>query len=295
MSYVLITPLKDEVENILRLKKCVLNQTTKPVAWIIVDSGSNDSTYELSCGMFQEYEWIYIIQQNEFFEKDYGHLNFSQAINEGYRELKKICLKKEIEYDYIGKTDATPLLSNDYFEILLLKMKNDVELAITCGIQRILINNKYISLEPVKNLHLTGFNDMRLYKKEFFEDINGYPLTPSPDSILLIKAIKSGWKVRVIKETSFLKTRLGGSKIGIWNGSKLKGKYMFILGYQFILAVLYALQISKNFPPHYQFLPLLWGYFLSALRREEKVKDAEIRDYYGNKRLKEVIYSLKRS
>jgi len=37
---------------------------------------------------------------------------------------------------------------------------------------------------------------------------------------------------------------------------------------------------------------MIWGYFLSAIRREEKIEDEKILEYFGKKRLKEVIRAL---
>lgn len=261
--------------------------------WVIVDSGSNDNTFKLSNQMFKNYEWIKIIKQKKFFEEGYGHLNFSEAINDGYKVLKEIAKQNDIHYNFVGKTDATPILCEKYFEILISKMNEDSELAITCGIQKILYKDSEIKIEPYMTIPMTGFNDIRLYRKDFFEEVNGYPLTPSPDSVLLIKAKNRKWKVDIIKEAYFSKSRLGGSKIGIWNGWKLKGKSMYILGYHPLLALLNGLAMSKKLPPHYQFFPLIWGYLLSFLKRDNRISDEEVREYYGKKRLKEVLTSLK--
>ena len=57
--------------------------------------------------------------------------NFSQAINEGYDYARQV----SNDIKYVGKTDATPLLSREYFEILFNEMEHNPELAITCGIQ----------------------------------------------------------------------------------------------------------------------------------------------------------------
>ena len=293
MSYVLITPLVNEEKNLLNLKNTVLNQTLRPVLWIIVDGGSDDDSFNLATKIFKNYDWIEVVHQKKFYEKTLGHLNFAEAINEGYTALKKISQEKKVNYEYVGKTDATPILCENYFQTLLSKMKFNKELAITCGIQEVFTSNNRIKLEPLENIPLSGFNDMRLYRKDFFEEIKGYPLTPSPDSVLLIKAVEKGYKVKVIQEISFLKPRLGGSKIGFWNGFKLKGKNMYILGYHPFLALINALQVSRKIPPHYQFIPMLWGFLLSILKRENKIPDLEIREYYGKKRLKEIMYGFK--
>lgn len=292
MNYVLITPLKNEENYILKLKETIFNQTLRPVCWVIVDSGSDDSTFKLSNQIAQENEWVHVVKQKKFFEKGYGHLNISEAVNEGHNFAKKICKSGSIEYKYIGTTDATPILCKNYFESLLNEMQRNSNLGITCGIQKLSYNNKKINLTPIKNISGTGFNNIRLYKKNFFDQIGAYPLTPSPDSVLLLKALNRKLEIKVVSDAYFIEPRIGGSKIGLWNGSKLKGKSMYILGYHPLLALGNSVMNSVKIPPHYQFLPMLWGYFLSLLKREEKVVDNEIREYYGKKRLKEIINNV---
>lgn len=293
MNYALITPLKDEETNLTKLKKTVLNQTIKPIVWVIVDSGSNDNTYFTSSDLFKDYNWIYIIKQKKFFEEGYGHLNFSQAINEGFEFIENLSQIGETKFEYVGKTDATPILCNNYFENLLSAMVKDNNLALTCGIQKFVYKDSIKEIKPIKNINLTALNDIRLYNVEFFKKIGGYPLSPSPDSVILIKAINRGWEVKIIKDTYFLKPRLSGSKIGMWNGAKLKGRYMYILGYHPLLALISGIGYAINWPPHYQFIPLIIGYLSSFFQQEEKVSDVEVRDYFGKKRLKEVTYKSK--
>lgn len=293
MGYILLTPIKDEVMNLQRLKNTIFRQTSRPLMWVIVDSGSKDGSFEVAKELFVGNCWVHIIQQKRFFETGYGYKNFAEAINEGYSYAKKICCEKAIDYSFIGKTDATPILAENYFETLLREMKKDSKIAVTCGYQKLYYKGKKIDVMPFNGLSLTAFNDIRLYRKEFFEELGGYPLTPSPDTILLIKAINHGWKVKIVNETYFLKPRLGGSKIGILKGSVLKGKAMFALGYHPLLVLLNALYQSLKFPPHYQALPMICGYFLGIIGREEKIDDNEILEYFWKKRLKEAIRKFK--
>lgn len=289
MEYMLITPIKNEEVNLQQLKKTILAQSLKPVLWVLVDSGSTDNSYQLSQDIFNMYDWIHIIKQKTFFEQGYGHKNFSQAINEGYNYARKVSSN---DIKYVGKTDATPLLSREYFEILFNEMERNPKLAIICGIQYIIEDNKKIEIKPMQNVALTGFNDIRLYRRGFFEQVNGYPISFSPDSVLLIKAINRGWSVKVVEKTHFLKPRLGGSKIGVWNGYKLKGRAMYNLGYHPILCILNSLANSIKISPHYQFIPMVSGYFLCAIKREEREVDCEVLNYFGKDRLKQIFRSL---
>lgn len=292
MNYILITPIKDEVENLPRLKEIVLDQTVKPLIWVIVDSGSEDGSFQLSRRLFVKYEWVYIIKQQKIFESGYGCENFAEAINEGYEYAKNLCYEKGINYSFVGKTDATPVLAKDYFGTLLSYMNDDPKIAITCGTQILHYKGKRITIGSLFNVPLTGFNDIRLYSKQFFEEVGGYPLTFSaPDGILLIKAVNRGWKIKVIDKTNFIKTRLGGSKLGIWKGLILKGKKLYFLGHHPVLLLLNAFRISFKSPPHYQALPMIYGYLQCVIERHEKIQDKEVLEYY-EKRLKEIICRL---
>ncbi|MFH2112159.1 MAG: glycosyltransferase family A protein [Candidatus Bathyarchaeota archaeon] len=291
MNYILLTPIKDEQENLSVLKETVLNQIVKPKVWVIIDGNSKDDSIQTADKLFKKYEWISIIKQKNFLERGYSHMNFAQAVNEGYHYAKNICKDKNINYYFIGKIDATVKLTKDYFKMLLLEMNDDPKLAITCGSHIYYYKRKKI-INNIFEMPLTGFEDIRLYRKEFFEEIGGYPLFYSPDSILLIKAINRGWNVKISDKTYFIDTRLGGTKIGIWNGMKLKGKSMYVRGYHPILMFLNALYISLKFPPHYQALPMICTYLSNFIRQEEKIQDEEILEYYGKKRLKDIIHSL---
>jgi glycosyltransferase involved in cell wall biosynthesis len=66
-NYILITPVKDEAKNFDLLKKTVLNQTLKPVLWVIVDSNSSDNSFELAKLLSKNNGFIHAIKQKKFF------------------------------------------------------------------------------------------------------------------------------------------------------------------------------------------------------------------------------------
>lgn len=288
-NYLLITPIKDEERNIELLKNTVLNQNVKPVLWVIVDSNSRDNSFELAEKIFKPYSWIYVIKQEQIFEKGYGHKNFSEAINEGFKFAKELSYKEKIKFEYIGKLDAAIRLQKNYFKILIEEMEKNADLVFTCGRFQTNLNNKRISYKKVNNNPLTGIHDMRLYRKDFFEDMGGYPLFYSPDTILLVKALNRSYKFKMIDKTCCEKIRLGGiggSNLKLWKGYKLKGKGLYSLGYDIVYLLLNSTYLSIKYPPHYQGIAVIYGYFSSLINRDEKIMDKEIRDYFGNRLLK---------
>ena len=287
LSYILITPIKDEEQNLNLLKISVINQILKPKLWVIVDSFSSDNSFEAAEELFKDYEWIHVIKQKNLLEKGYGHINFAQAINEGYKYAKNCCEEKKIIFKYIGKLDAAVSLKKDYYKILIEEMENNSNLAFVCGILHVVLeNNKKIINKPSARSKTMGVQDIRIYNKDFFEEMDGYPLNFSPDTILLIKAINRGWDFKVIQRTYYEKKRLGGtggSKIRVWSAYKLKGKAMYTLGYDFIFVFFNSLYNSYKYPPHYQAIASIYGYILCSIKKENKIDDKEVIEYFGKR------------
>jgi len=291
MQYVLITPTKSETQYLSRLKETVLGQTARPVEWVIIEGG-NTEDLQIVQELFDGNDWIHVIRQRRFPRTGYHHVNLAQAVNEAYECAKVICKERAVAFSFVGKTDATVVLPENYFETLLSEMKREPMLGVASGVEVGWYKGRIIRNEPIDNLALTGFTDIRLYRKSFFEQVGGYPLTPSPDGSLLVKAVNRGWQVKVFKGLSCFEYRIGGSKIGIWHGNKLKGKLMYELGYNPLLYFLLTTYTAIRNPPYYQAVPALYGYCLSAVRRERRIDDDEIKEYFGHTRLQEVVRAI---
>lgn len=288
MNYALITPIKNERDNIYKLGETVLNQTIKPSLWVIVDGNSNDGSYEVAKNLFEKYDWIEIIRQKQFL--DSSHLNFAIALKEGYEYIKRISKKKKIEYNFIGKIDATIELPKNYFEKLIEELQKDPRLGIVSGTQYLKRGDnliKYVSIHPM------DLPDTRLYRVSCLEEIGGFPVTYSPDVVLVIKARMKGWKVKRLESVVFYENRLGGLKEGAWKGYKEKGIAMHYLGYNPILVALSALYDTIKFSPHYQGIPMMYGYLISVLQKKERINDSDVIKYFWKDRLNEIYCLIK--
>ena len=63
MRYVLITPARNEGENIGRTLEAMVAQTCRPLAWVIVSDGSTDQTEDIVAAYLQEHNWIQLIRR----------------------------------------------------------------------------------------------------------------------------------------------------------------------------------------------------------------------------------------
>jgi len=68
-KYILVTAAKNEGENLPKTIQSVVEQTIKPVVWVIVDDCSTDNTPKILKEAKEKYEWIQSIQLEESTER----------------------------------------------------------------------------------------------------------------------------------------------------------------------------------------------------------------------------------
>src|SRR4051812_18373737 len=111
LSYVLITPARNEDAFIENTIHSVLAQTVLPLRWIIVSDGSSDRTDEIVQRYAAAHEWIELLRMPERADRQFAAK--AHAFNAGYARLR------DLEYDIIGNLDADITFEPDYFEYLL--------------------------------------------------------------------------------------------------------------------------------------------------------------------------------
>jgi len=125
-----------------------------------------------------------------------------------------------------------------------------------------------------------------VWRKECFEETDGYLPVPLPDSVSNAMAKLKGWRTRRFMDIRVIE-RSGLKKQGLWKGYKEKGESYFLLGQSFPLAVLKALKYTFT-RPYYPGIAYLWGYIKSVIYRKERIKDEEILKYYRYTRPQEL-------
>ncbi len=162
MSYVLITPARNEAAFIEGTIKSVIAQTILPLKWVIVSDGSTDGTDEIVRKYIPDNPWIELIRMPE--SRDRTFAAKVACVNAGYERVK------EIPYDIIGMLDADITFGPDYFEYLLSQFKDNPKLGVAGtpfvedGVQ---YDYKFSNIE-----HVSGA--CQLFRRECYEDIGGY-------------------------------------------------------------------------------------------------------------------------
>ena len=121
LRYVIVSPVKDEESYIELTLRSVIGQTLKPLLWVIVDDGSSDKTKKIVEQCLPEYSFIRMEQHPHTGIRQTGSAVI-RAFNFGYSSIG------ETDYDFIVKLDCDLSFEPDYFEKLLQRLINALEL-----------------------------------------------------------------------------------------------------------------------------------------------------------------------
>ena len=283
MNYILVTPAKNEEENLPKLVQSIAQQTLKPLIWVIIDDGSTDNTYNIIKEAQEEYNWIKGIQLEKY-PRDLGK-HYAYVCNRGFDFAIEYCKARNINYDYIGNIDADMIVKPEFFEELIRKAQKNPKLGIfSASVCSIIGHDLFLET----NREDLPMGSPRLWKRECFEETGGYPLSYSADSVSNVIAKLSGWELKIFSELKAIQTRRTGSAEGLWKGYMIYGISAYFRNYHPLFVLTKGLKYLCE-RPFYAAIAYLYGYFSSVLRRMDKIDNEEVRMYYYYQKHKEVI------
>jgi biofilm PGA synthesis N-glycosyltransferase PgaC len=221
LSYVLITPARNEAAFIELTIKSVLAQTLKPIRWVIVSDGSTDGTDEIVCRHAAKHPWIDLLLMPERKERHFA--GKVHAFNAGYARVKSL------RYDLIGNLDADISFEPDFLAFLLKKFQEHRRLGVggTAFTQETgQYDYRFTSVE-----HVSG--QCQFFRRECFEDIGGYVPAKGGgiDLVAVLTARMKGWETRCFAEKKFVHHRqMGTAKYSEVEARFKDGEKDYVLG-----------------------------------------------------------------
>lgn len=190
LTYVLITPARNEEAYIEKTIRSVVSQTVMPEKWVIVSDASTDRTDELVKRSMPDNPWIELIRMPEHRDRQFAAK--VQAFNAGFNQIGNT------EYDIIGNLDADISFDEDYFEFLMEKFAGDQKLGVA-GTPFVEEGSHY-DYRFTNIEHVSGACQM--FRRECFADIGGYvPIKGGGiDWTAVTTARMKGWKTRTFTE-----------------------------------------------------------------------------------------------
>lgn len=261
MKYVLITPARNEATYIEQTIRSVINQTVRPLRWIIVSDGSTDGTDDIVKKYAAEYKWIDFLRMPE-----HGDRQFAAKVNcfnAGYEKVKGL------DYDIIGNLDADISFEPDYFEFLMNQFTEDSQLGVAGT--PFIEDGKHYDYRFTNIEHVSGA--CQLFRRKCFEEIGGYiPIKNGGiDWVAVTTARMKGWRTRTFTG----KTCLHHRKIGAGNSKALMvwlklGRKDYFLGNHPLWEIFRTpYQMTKK-PYVIRGLCLFCGYAWAGLKGEKR-------------------------
>ncbi len=286
LSYVLITPARDEEEHIEKTFESIVSQTIPPLKWVIVSDASTDGTDRIAGRYAERYAWIDLVRKTGQVERNFASKVY--CFDSGYERVK------DMDYDIIGCLDADISFEPDYFEFLLKKFAATAELGVSGT--PFVESGRHYDYNFTNIEHVSGA--CQLFRKKCFEEIGGY--TPIKgggiDWLAVTTARMKGWRTRTFTEKVCVHHR----KMGSASGNSLaawyrRGREDYILGGHPVWELSRVAYQVKSRPFLLAAVCLLSGYAWAAIRRVKRPVSKELLRFHRAEQMRRLSKVLSRN
>ena len=273
MSYAVVTPARNEVENLPRLAESLVMQSVSPSEWVIVDDGSTDGTLGIARGLASDHEWITAQKSSDVSDPrppvpEYGRRTAKEA---AAFEKGVSCLRGTP--DVIVKLDADVSLPADFFERLLAAFEVDPALGIAGGLCFEKTGGEWRPRFTTGS-HVRGAT--RAYRRQCLQEVTPLEHRVGWDGIDSARANAHGWSTYTIRDLPFRHHRKTGERDRGGSGWATAGETLHFMGYRPSYLLLKAGFRTLREPAA---AAMIWGYIRAAKRREPQCSDEALRNY----------------
>lgn len=266
LSYAVVTPVRNEAENVRRLAESLAAQRLPPRAWVIVDTGSTDGTQDVVDELARSHAWVRHATLPGAGDLVRGG-PIVRAFELGFDGL-------DDDPDVVVKLDADTSFEPDYFQRLLGEFAADASLGMASGTCHELVDGAW------RERHVTGttvWGASRAYRRQCLLEVLPLERRMGWDGVDEFRANARGWTTRTFKDLPFRHHRREGERDGAPYRARLaQGRAARFLGYRLWYLALRALWNARREPAA---LAMIWGYVQAALAREPQLADAAARAY----------------
>jgi glycosyltransferase involved in cell wall biosynthesis len=267
-TYAVVTPVRNEAENLQRLAAALVAQDPQPSAWVVVEDGSTDATPELLAALAAEHAWI----RPATFEAGSG-----AALAQGRREGRALdgfragVRVLEDPVDYVIKIDADVDFEPDYLGTLVRRMAADPKLGIASGTCTELEDGEWVRRTKAES---TVWGASRAYRWDCIPDVMALESRMGWDGLDELRVQLRGFRTETFIDLPFRHNRPeGGRELSSLHHGEALGRASWYMGYRPSYLTLRALYRARRAPAS---LAMLWGYAAAAARREPRCPDREV-------------------
>lgn len=278
MEYIIITPAKNEEKFIEQTLESVIAQTVRPKRWIIVDDSSTDGTPAILAKYSAKFDFVTLIQNKSTGEQRAGGSKVVRAFNAGYRTIR------DDSFDFIVKLDADLTLPDNYFEEVIKCFEANPKIGL-CGGYCVLEDNGRLIPESYTEDHVRGA--FKSYRRECFEDMGGLKEIWSWDGIDESAIAFHGWELKVLP-LAVIHHRPTSKEYNMFKHSFKTGREMYKERIEPLSLLVISAVYCFRRPVISGSILFIIGYFVSWLKKEDKVIDNDLGDYIRNYRYRKI-------
>ena len=278
-GYVIITPARNEEAHIEKTIRSILQQTIRPVEWIIVNDGSDDQTGAIIDRYAAEHDWIKAFhREDRGFRKSGGGV--MDTFYDGYDRMETK------DWDFIVKLDGDLSFDPDYFERVFEHFQKNPTLGIAGGVVYNLINGEPV-LEVTPRFHVRGAT--KVYKRACWDAIGGLIRYPGWDTLDEVKANMLNWETESLPDIKIIHHRFTGSADGTWANRVKNGRGSYIIGYHPLFMLFKCLRATFYKPWLLGSMGLMYGFFSGYWKRIPQIEDKELIRYLRKQQIKRLL------
>jgi len=267
LSYVLITPARNEAQYIGLTLRSMVAQTHKPLRWVIVSDGSTDGTDEIVREYMAKHSWIELLRMPERRERHFA--GKVHAFETAYAHLSGL------DFGVVGNLDGDVSFEPDHFEFLVGKMAEKPELGVA-GAPFCEGDFRYdFRFSNIENV----WGGCQLFRRRCFENIGGYkPLKAGCiDHVAVVTARMKGWHTRTFTDRVCIHHRLMGTAGRTAVGARFRmGQKDFSVANHPLWEIARASYQMTKRPFVIGGAALAAGYLWSALRQKERAASPDV-------------------
>ena len=278
--YVVVTPVRDEVAYIGKTVASMVQQTLRPLRWVVVDDGSTDGTGELLDECTARFPWIEVVHR-----ANRGHRAAGGGVMDAfYAGFARV---EHEPWDFLVKLDGDLSFDPDYFQRCLDRFATEPTLGIAggtvCALRGGCLHIDSVGDPP---FHVRGAT--KIYRRQCWEQIAPLVHAPGWDTIDEIRANLHGWTTRTFADIGMLQHKPTGGADGRWRDAYKNGLANYITGYHPLFMLAKVLRRATRRPYLVESAALTSGYVSGYLRQVPRQAGVDAIRYLRDQQLRRI-------
>ncbi|MBP8260301.1 MAG: glycosyltransferase family 2 protein [Verrucomicrobia bacterium] len=280
-DYVVVTPARNEEENIVYTIESMSRQTALPSRWVIVDDGSSDRTGQIIDAAAREIPWILALHR-----KDRGCRKQGGGVIETFYDGYE--LVRSEPWQFVVKFDADLSFEAEYFERCLTKFAKEPRLGIGGGLICEERSGRLVCESPSDpGFHVRGAT--KIYRRTCWDQIGGLIRAAGWDTVDELKANMLGWKTCSFPDVPLRHHRFTGTADGALRTWFKNGVANYVAGYHPLFMFLKCLRRISERPYLMASAALACGYFGGRFNGVHRVDDPDLVRYVRRQQLNKLL------